>query len=88
MFGSFVGVQPFPPGCSLKFTMGHQLGLTDRVMVDAVLPGQEYDISVAMTSPSTPGIYEGQWRMCTPTGVLFGGKSLITHLRWTFKQKL
>ena len=30
------------------------------------------DISVEMTSPSTPGMYESKWRMSTATGNFFG----------------
>jgi len=66
------GDSHWPPGCSLKFILGHQLGCTERVMVDALLPGSEYDVSVPMNSPRTPGMYQGQWRMSSPTGPLFG----------------
>merc|ERR1712098_721702 len=30
------------------------------------------DISIEMTSPSTPGMYESKWRMSTATGNFFG----------------
>ena len=30
------------------------------------------DISVEMTSPCSPGIYESKWRMSTATGNFFG----------------
>lgn len=70
----YLGLSTWPPGCSLKFIIGYQLGNTERVMVEALGPGVEYDISVPMTSPKTPGMYHGQWRMSTPTGTLFGGR--------------
>lgn len=69
-----LGSSPWPPGCSLKFNMGHQLGASERVMVDVLQPGAECDVSVPMTSPTLPGMYHGQWRMSSPTGSLFGGK--------------
>ncbi|KAJ8370431.1 hypothetical protein SKAU_G00104590 [Synaphobranchus kaupii] len=30
------------------------------------------DVSVQMRSPVAPGMYQGQWRMCTATGLFFG----------------
>ncbi|KAG8588933.1 hypothetical protein GDO81_006162 [Engystomops pustulosus] len=30
------------------------------------------DVSVPMCSPNQPGMYQGQWRMCTATGLYFG----------------
>jgi hypothetical protein len=32
------------------------------------------DVSVEMISPASDGIYQAQWRMCTPMGQYFGGK--------------
>lgn len=54
--------------------MGHQLGPTERVMLDALNAGEDRNVSIAMTSPGTPGMYYGQWRMSSPTGSSFGGK--------------
>ena len=68
------GEEAWPPGCSLKFVAGEQFGTIDRVMVDALQPGAVTDVSVNMISPITNGIYQGQWRMTTPTGIFFGGK--------------
>lgn len=67
------GNSSWPPGCSLKFTSGCQLGAAERVMIESLDPGAELDVSVPMTSPSVAGMYQGQWRMSSPTGVLFGG---------------
>jgi len=55
------GNSSWPPGCSLKFTSGCQLGAAERVMIESLDP------------PSVAGMYQGQWRMSSPTGVLFGG---------------
>ena len=69
------GDDAWPPGCSLKFVAGEQFGTIDRVMVDALQPGAVTDVSVDMISPSSNGMFQGQWRMTTPTGMYFGGKN-------------
>ena len=73
--GVFVGTETWPPGCSLKFCAGDNMSHVDRVMVDTLEPGQMTDVSIQMVSPATKGVYQGQWRMSTPTGVAFGGKT-------------
>ena len=49
-------------------------------MVDALPPGGECDVSVPMNSPKTPGMYQGQWRMSSPTGPLFGGNTCCGNI--------
>ncbi|KAL5006332.1 hypothetical protein ScPMuIL_015138 [Solemya velum] len=66
------GEDSWPPGCSLKFCSGDNLSNRDRVMVDALKPGELKDVSVDMHSPTTTGVYQSQWRMATPTGLYFG----------------
>lgn len=66
------GPEHWPPGCSLKFTSGSRLSVQDRVLVDSITPHETTDVSVEMVSPEQPGIYQGQWRMCTATGSTFG----------------
>ncbi|KAK6189982.1 hypothetical protein SNE40_001938 [Patella caerulea] len=66
------GSDTWPPGCSLRFSGGDNLSVTDRVLVDILQPHQETNISIEMTSPSSSGVYQGQWRMSTPTGHFFG----------------
>ncbi|XP_033646132.1 protein ILRUN-like [Asterias rubens] len=66
------GDDPWPPGICLRFTSGHQLGPLDRIFLESVEPQQTLDISIRMQSPSTCGLYQGQWRMCTTTGFFFG----------------
>ncbi|XP_031549630.1 protein ILRUN-like [Actinia tenebrosa] len=62
----------WPSGVFLKFTSGDQLGPIKSVEVQSLAPGEAADVSVNMISPNTPGMYQGQWRMCTPTGSYFG----------------
>jgi len=66
------GPDRWPPGVILRFSSGSQLAFTDRVLTDSLEPSTVTDISVEMTSPSEPGIYESKWRMSTATGNFFG----------------
>lgn len=66
------GEEGWAPGCCLRFISGDQLGSKERVMVEALQPGQEVDVSVDMNSPNQTGMYQGQWRMSTATGMYFG----------------
>ncbi|CAH1787767.1 unnamed protein product [Owenia fusiformis] len=66
------GDEAWPPGCSLKFLCGDQFGHRDRAMANALQPGAVMDISVDMSSPANAGMFQGQWRMTTATGMFFG----------------
>jgi len=66
------GPDRWPPGCILRFSTGVQLAFQDRVLVEPLDPYTASDISVEMTSPSVPGMYESKWRMSTATGNFFG----------------
>eukprot|EP00092_Neocalanus_flemingeri_P024741 GFUD01026830.1.p1 GENE.GFUD01026830.1~~GFUD01026830.1.p1 ORF type:complete len:223 (-),score=64.09 GFUD01026830.1:82-750(-) len=66
------GPDRWPPGCILRFSTGIQLAFQDRVLVEPLDPYTAADISVEMTSPANPGMYESKWRMSTATGNFFG----------------
>uniref|UniRef100_A0A224Z178 Protein containing BRCA1-IG and UBA4 domain n=1 Tax=Rhipicephalus zambeziensis TaxID=60191 RepID=A0A224Z178_9ACAR len=66
------GDTDWPPACSLKFVGGDHLGHMNRVSVESLRPGHTTDVSVEMSSPGKPGVYQGQWRMCTMGGQMFG----------------
>ncbi|ESO86948.1 hypothetical protein LOTGIDRAFT_128067 [Lottia gigantea] len=66
------GNESWPPGCSLRFCGGDNMSRTDRVMVDRLSPNEESNVSIEMVSPGKSGVYQGQWRMNTSTGTLFG----------------
>lgn len=68
------GNAAWPFGVFLKFTSGDQLGPVNLVSVKPLDAGEYYDLSVNMISPGKTGMYQGQWRMCTPTGQYFGGE--------------
>ena len=72
------GESRWPPGVVLRFTCGDPLGPVRMVSVSPLDAGSVADISINMVSPPTSGMYQGQWRMCSPTGQYFGG-SIIQH---------
>lgn len=43
-------------------------------MVKSLDPQEISDVSVQMRSPTNPGMYQGQWRMCTASGLFYGGR--------------
>ena len=47
-----------------------------QVLVGAVPPRGEVDVSVEMQSPPTAGMFQGQWRMSNPVGNFFGGLNI------------
>lgn len=66
------GTETWPPGVCLKYVGGDQFGHVNIVMVRSLDPQEISDVSVQMRSPVTPGMYQGQWRMCTATGLFYG----------------
>ncbi|XP_043932492.1 protein ILRUN isoform X1 [Protopterus annectens] len=71
------GAESWPPGVCLKYVGGDQFGHVNMVMVRSLDPQEMTDVSVQMRSPGAPGMYQGQWRMCTATGLYFGGENVI-----------
>lgn len=59
----------------LKYIGGDQFGHVNMVMVRSLEPQEISDVSVQMHSPANPGMYQGQWRMCTATGLFYGGEA-------------
>lgn len=66
------GAESWPPGVCLKYIGGDQFGHVSMVMVRSLDPQEISDVSVQMCSPTAPGMYQGQWRMCTATGLFYG----------------
>uniref|UniRef100_A0A8C0SCI7 Protein ILRUN n=1 Tax=Canis lupus familiaris TaxID=9615 RepID=A0A8C0SCI7_CANLF len=69
------GAEAWPPGVCLKYVGGDQFGHVNMVMVRSLEPQEIADVSVQMCSPSRAGMYQGQWRMCTATGLYYGGRA-------------
>ncbi|TDH13674.1 hypothetical protein EPR50_G00035970 [Perca flavescens] len=66
------GAESWPPGVCLKYIGGDQFGHVNTVLVKSLDPQEISDVSVQMRSPTAPGMYQGQWRMCTATGLFYG----------------
>ncbi|MBI3162463.1 MAG: hypothetical protein HYZ23_08130 [Chloroflexi bacterium] len=57
-------------GFSLVFDSGDSMGGPASKPISTVNPGQEIDLEVNLTAPSTPGTYRGYWRIVTNGNVL------------------
>ena len=77
-----LGNKAWPTGVFLKYTAGDQLGPINMVSVKPLDASEYYDLSVNMISPEKTGMYQGQWRMCTPTGQYFGGEQDLCSFVW------
>uniref|UniRef100_G3TWB4 Inflammation and lipid regulator with UBA-like and NBR1-like domains n=1 Tax=Loxodonta africana TaxID=9785 RepID=G3TWB4_LOXAF len=75
------GAEAWPPGVCLKYVGGDQFGHVNMVMVRSLEPQEIADVSVQMCSPSRAGMYQGQWRMCTATGLYYGGEYVFVQPR-------
>lgn len=75
------GSEAWPPGVCLKYVGGDQFGHVNMVMVRSLEPQEIADVSVQMCSPSRAGMYQGQWRMCTATGLYYGGEYVLMQTR-------
>ena len=71
------GTQTWSEGVELVLISGYRLDAPDSVPVPLLSPGQATDLSILLQVPSTPGVYEGRWRLCTRDRRLFGGNSII-----------
>ncbi len=66
-------------GYSLVFDSGDAMGGSASIPIGTVNPGQEIDLSVALTAPASEGKYRGYWRIRNASGVLLpviGGYSM------------
>lgn len=79
MHFSLLGAESWPPGVCLKYVGGDQFGHVNMVTVRSLAPQEMTDVSVPMQSPVSPGMYQGQWRMCTATGLYYGGMCNYTN---------
>ncbi len=58
---------------ALAFVKGDQLEAADcAALGKTVRPGESVDVAVAMRAPTTPGRYEGWWRLVDDAGRAFG----------------
>jgi peptidoglycan hydrolase-like protein with peptidoglycan-binding domain/uncharacterized protein affecting Mg2+/Co2+ transport len=63
---------------SWAFVTGEAMsGPASLPVVGSVAPGSQYDISVNLTAPTTPGSYKGEWRMKNTNGEFFGTQPFV-----------
>jgi hypothetical protein len=56
-----------------SFFYGDRMGAPESVPFEAsVLPAQSVEISIEMIAPTSPGTYQGNWKLMSPGGELFG----------------
>ena len=66
------GVTTWSTDYDLVFVSGEPMGTTTEVAVPtSVTPGQQVDLSVTLTAPSTTGTYTGYWKMRNAAGGFF-----------------
>ena len=54
------------------FVQGNSMGGQPQSIQGTVAPNQNYDMSVSMQAPTTPGTYAGWWQMVNAQGTPFG----------------
>ncbi len=65
------------PDYGLKFLNGDQMGgVSPQIFghlttLGNVLPGEQMDVTIELTAPTTPGTYTGYWQLQNATGVVF-----------------
>ena len=61
------------PSYALVFDSGDSMGgPASKQLVGSVAPNQTVDISVDLTAPNEGGIFKGNWKLRSDSGVLFG----------------
>lgn len=62
-------------GYRFEFIDGNQMGANPSIPFPRdiiVKPNETFEISVYMTAPTTPGRYQGNWKITSPSGEKFG----------------
>jgi len=68
-----IGTCAWTPSYTVVFSDGNSMnGPTTQALTTNVNPGQTVDISVALTAPTTPGEYTGNWKIRDASGGSFG----------------
>ncbi len=70
------GACAWPEDTVLAFIGGDQMGAPDAVDVGVAEPGEEVDITVAMTAPADDGNYTGNWQL-RAEGEVFGTRMWV-----------
>jgi len=64
-------------GFKFALASGDPMGSSTLTIPALVAAGAQYDISVPMVAPSTPGTIRGDWRMSTASGQYFGDQVYV-----------
>lgn len=72
-----LGTETWPVGVYLQFIGGDKMGQYESIALPPLAPGQLHDINVDLISPSEPGVYQSQWQICTPNGIISAGMCII-----------
>jgi hypothetical protein len=68
-----IGTCTWTKSYKLVFTGGTQMGgVSGMNLPKDVAPGQTIDLTIGLTSPTTPGSYLGYWQLQNPAGGSFG----------------
>jgi hypothetical protein len=68
-----MGTCTWDAGYTMFFAGGHRLEAVDaQPLPGVVAPGQEVDLTVAMTAPQLDGNYRGEWLLMDTSGQAFG----------------
>jgi len=72
------GECPWPQGVRLAYVSGARMGEgTNDPQAREVAAGEDVEVTVPMTAPSSPGTYTGRWRMQTAEGEFFGSQIVV-----------
>jgi len=71
------GTCPWGPGYSVVFKEGHAMTTKLQHALYPAKPDANAIIQIDMTTPSSPGDYQGYWLIYDPDGIMFGHKLFI-----------
>jgi len=71
------GTCAWEAGFKFNFMGGDAMGGTSLTLAQAVSPGTETELSIAMTAPNTPGSHRSNWRMANAAGTAFGDEVYV-----------
>ena len=71
------GTCPWETSFELNFTGGEAMGGSSIGLASVVEPGNEVDLSVDLTAPTTAGTYRANWLMTNAGGTFFGDEIYV-----------
>ncbi len=79
-----VGSCAWTSGYDIVFAGGDAMGAPSAVQITSgtINPGQNVDVSVQLTAPSSAGTYRGNWQLRDPSDVIFGIENSSSGYFW------